>query len=311
MACDIRLQLEINIIWEANNRPHAQHQDEDGTNRVAGSQRGSRREDMRQAALLAAGLYRQQRRRLIEEIRSQQNRQRELARRRLQSSDIPPVAPLALEEDIDLEGSQNGDTSESDTLTCSRRSTTSEAGRFGSDEIDTEDAEGNEPVRKKKKKRRSRPSSREPIDNDEDEDDDEDEDTSSEENPDDEDDDDDDNDFSGNAGSSHPGPSYRDDYSDDDDSDDVGNSNDESHEYTSPLVVEVEIRHRSLFSRNADQMQTLITRIPLPFSTPVDKCKCLRKKSFATNILPSTNSLKWHAWEQNYLLSMLWPLHFV
>lgn len=263
MACDIRLQLEINIFWETNNgRPHANHVH--GNSRSAAGQRRASREDMRRAALVAAALYQQQRRRLIQDIRAQQNRQRDQAQAHQQSNPnrLPYNAPLATEEDSDLDEMHENDQSESDTLTCSQRSTASEAGSFATDDEDTDDIEADdtadgEPVRKKKKRvlKRSRPLSKEQGDEEEEED------VSSDEDEDDDDDDDDDYNENGggmNGGSSSHGGGggngYRDDY--DHDTEDSGdNSQDESGGgYSSPLVVEVEIRHRALDPSNNNEV---------------------------------------------------------
>lgn len=228
MACDIRLQLEINIFWEPNNRQqtHASRN---------GSQRRASREDMRRAALVAAALYQQQRRRLIQEMRSQQAQERENA--------LPLNAPLATGEDSDLDGSQEN-LSETGTITCSHRSTTSEAGSFASYSDSDDDKESTVTAgRRKRRIKRSRVSSPETDDDDEDE---EDETISSE----DDDEEDDDNDPGTNGGaSSQGGGGYRDHerYDDEDDSDDMDDSSNTGGDgYESPLILEIELRHRPL-----------------------------------------------------------------
>lgn len=260
MACDIRLQLEINIFWETNNaRPHANHLH--GTNRSSGGRRSSR-EDMRRAALVASALYQQQRRRLIQEMRAQQANQREVARRQ----SLPVNAPLATEEDSDLDGSHDGNFSDSDTLTCSHRSTTSEAGSLGSYEDDDEgtdmdDRENQVVTKKKRKVKRSRPSSREP-----DEDDDEEDDSTTDEDEDDDDDDDEGGHGGGNNGgsSSHGGGGYPDHSYDDNDSDDMDDSSQGDvgggGGYSSPLVLEIELRHRPLLPPNENDCQTFCSQ---------------------------------------------------
>lgn len=252
MACDIRLQLEINIFWETNNtRPHAMPR-----NTTGGQARRSSREDMRRAALVASALYQQQRRRLIQDMRAQQARQREAAR----SQSLPVNAPLATEEDSDLEGSHEGNLSDS-TLSCSHDSVTSEAGSFGSDEDETEDGDETKEkqgtgMKRKRKVKRSRPSSKEP--NNEEEDEEEDEETTTDDDED-EDEDDEENGGGMNGGSSsHGGGGYRDDtYEDDDDSDDMDDSSqtEGGGGYNSPLVLEIELRHRPLHPSNGDGRQ--------------------------------------------------------
>ncbi|CAL8122476.1 unnamed protein product [Orchesella dallaii] len=250
MAFDIRLQLEINIFWENNVRQHAHaaYGYQGANNREAGQRRASR-EDMRRTALMASALYQQQRRRLIQEIRAQQVRQREAARRPSLPLQVKINAPLATAEDSDLEESY--DHNNSDAVTCSHASIVTEDGSIETEE-ETEGGATSETVAKKKKKKCRTCTASQVVDDDDDEDgedyedendDDFDDDTSSD------DDDDESDDLGGSSRggySSHGGGNGLDDPYDHDD-DDLGDNSygDSGGGYSSPLVVEVEIRHRA------------------------------------------------------------------